>query len=126
MGNLGNKKVFSENLLYYIRKSGRNQKEIAEAIEVSTSTLNDWVQAKSFPRIDKIEKLAMLFRIRKSDLIEEKSISDNPVEMAERHFEMIMDEDVNEIFEAFRSLDAGKKKIVKDLIRSLAEIKTEA
>lgn len=48
-------------------------------------------------------------------------IEEKPVEMAERHFEMIMDEDLNEIFEEFRSLDAHKKKLVKDLIHSLAK-----
>jgi transcriptional regulator with XRE-family HTH domain len=53
-----------------------------------------------------------------------KEIEVNPVKVAERHFEMIMDEDLSEIFEDFKSLDAKKRKIVKDLIRSLAE--TEA
>lgn len=48
-------------------------------------------------------------------------IEEKPVEMAERHFEMIMDEDLNEIFEEFRNLDAQKKKLVKDLIHSLAK-----
>ena len=51
-------------------------------------------------------------------------IEKKPTEMAERHFEMVIDEDLNEIFEEFRSLDATKKKIVKDLIHSLAN--TEA
>ena len=50
-----------------------------------------------------------------------KQIEEEPVKMAERHFEMIMDEDLNEIFEEFRSLDAHKKKLVKDLIHSLAK-----
>ena len=51
----------------------------------------------------------------------EQKIEEKPVEMAERHFEMIMDEDLNEIFEEFWSLDAKKKKLVKDLVHSLAE-----
>lgn len=54
----------------------------------------------------------------------EKQIEEKPVEMAERHFEMIMDEDLAEIFEEFKTLDATKKKLVKDLVHSLA--KTEA
>lgn len=56
----------------------------------------------------------------------EEKIEARPVEMAERHFEMVMDEDLNDIFDDFRTLDAGKKKIVKDLIHSLAETKAEA
>ena len=53
----------------------------------------------------------------------DEKIEKNPVGMAERHFEMIMDEDLSEIFEDFKSLDAAKRKIVKDLVHSLAETK---
>ena len=73
MSNIGNREVFSKNLAYYIERSGKTQKEIAEIVGVSTSTFNDWVKAKKYPRIDKIEILADFFRILKSDLIEEKT-----------------------------------------------------
>lgn len=52
-------------------------------------------------------------------------IEKNPVKTAELHFEMIMDEDLSEIFEDFRSLNVAQKKIVKDLVHSLAETKAE-
>ena len=73
MSNLGNKEVMAKNLQYYMEKSGKNQKELSEIVGVSTSTFNDWVKAKKYPRIDKIEMLANYFRILKSDLIEEKT-----------------------------------------------------
>jgi transcriptional regulator with XRE-family HTH domain len=50
-----------------------------------------------------------------------KEIEEKPVEMAERHFEIMMDEDIAEIFDEFKSLDSSKKKIVKDLIHNLAQ-----
>lgn len=53
----------------------------------------------------------------------EEKIEKNPVGMAERHFEIIMDEDISDIFDDFKTLDATQKKIVKDLIHSLAETK---
>lgn len=70
MSDAGNKEIFSKNLSYYLALSGKEQKEVAEAIEVATSTFNDWVKGKNYPRIDKIEKLASYFGIKKSDLIE--------------------------------------------------------
>ena len=73
MSNLGNKEIMSRNLLYYMDKTGKSQKELAEIVGVSTSTFNDWVKAKKYPRIDKIELLANYFRILKSDLIEERT-----------------------------------------------------
>ena len=32
MSNLGNKEVFAKNLAYYLEKSGRDQKEVAEVV----------------------------------------------------------------------------------------------
>lgn len=72
MSNLGNKEIFAENLNYYIEKSGKTQRELCELVGVATSTFNDWTKARKYPRIDKIEILADLFGIRKSDLIEKR------------------------------------------------------
>ena len=55
----------------------------------------------------------------------EEEMEKNPVQMAERHFEILMDEDISEIFDDFKSLDATQRKIVKDLVRSLAGTKKE-
>jgi repressor LexA len=66
------KDVFAENLRYYMESRGKNQKELAEIVGVSAPTMNDWLKAKKYPRIDKIEILANYFGILKSDLIEEK------------------------------------------------------
>jgi transcriptional regulator with XRE-family HTH domain len=73
MSNLGNKEIFAKNLAYYLEKSGRDQKEVAEVVGVAPSTFNEWMKAKKYPRIDKIEMLANYFGILKSDLIEKVS-----------------------------------------------------
>lgn len=73
MSNIGNKQTFAKNLSYYLERTDINQKELAEIVGVAASTFNDWIKAKKYPRIDKIEILANYFGILKSDLIEEKS-----------------------------------------------------
>lgn len=73
MTNLGNKEVMAKNLQYYVAKSGKSQRQLSEIVGVSTSTFNDWMKAKKYPRIDKVELLANYFGILKSDLIEEKT-----------------------------------------------------
>jgi transcriptional regulator with XRE-family HTH domain len=50
-------------------------------------------------------------------------IKEDPVNLAELHFEMIADKDMTEIYEDLKFLDAGQRKIVKDLVHSLAEAK---
>ena len=53
----------------------------------------------------------------------EEEIKKDPVGTAERHFEILMDEDFVGMFDEFHSLDASKRKIVIDLVHSLAETK---
>ena len=72
MSDLGNKIIFSKNLKYYLDKSGKDRKEICNALGFKYSTFCEWVSAKKYPRIDKIELLANYFGILKSDLIEDK------------------------------------------------------
>ena len=72
MTNLGNKEIMAKNLKHYVARSGKTQKEIAAVVGVAPSTFNDWLKAKKYPRIDKIEILAEYFGILKSDLIEDK------------------------------------------------------
>ena len=72
MSGLGNKDVFAKNLSYYVARSGKTQKEIAEILDVSPASFNNWIKGVKYPRIDKIEMLANYFGILKSDLIEDK------------------------------------------------------
>ena len=84
MSNLGNREVFARNLKFYAEKSGKTQKELSEIVGVATSTFNDWMKAKKYPRMDKIEILANYFRILKSDLIEDKQKQSTNNELSER------------------------------------------
>ena len=64
--------------------AGKNQKEMAEIVGVSAPTFNEWLKAKKYPRIDKIERLANYFGILKSDLIEDKQKQSTESELSER------------------------------------------
>lgn len=86
MSAIGNKETFSKNLAKYLDRSGKSQREMADIMGVSSSTFNEWMKAKKYPRIDKIEFLANYFGINKSDLIEEqqdKKDSPNKLELTE-------------------------------------------
>lgn len=84
MSSIGNKEVFANNLRKYMDRSGKSQREMADIVGVSSSTFNEWMKAKKYPRIDKIEFLANYFGILKSDLIEEsKKISSDELVLTE-------------------------------------------
>lgn len=72
MSSLGNKEILSKNLKYYIEKSGKDRRELADIWGFPYSTVSEWVNGRKYPRIDRIEVMADYFGILKSDLIEEQ------------------------------------------------------
>ena len=76
MSDLGNREVFSANLKYYMELRGKSRNDISKALNVPYTTVTDWEKGNTYPRIDKIEMLAVYFGIQKADLIEEKSSED--------------------------------------------------
>ena len=114
--NLGNKEIFAKNLLYYVKRSGRDQKEIAEIVGVAPSTFNEWVKAKKYPRMDKVEMLANYFGIQKSDLIEEKSNENSPDEPK-------LTEGERMLVELFRLVPEDKQQMVLEMIRAALKTK---
>lgn len=75
MSNLGNKAIMAKNIRHYMNKVGINQTEICNTLGIKMPTFSDWVNAKTYPRIDKIELMANYFGISKADLVEEHSTS---------------------------------------------------
>jgi transcriptional regulator with XRE-family HTH domain len=73
MSNLGNKETFSKNLKKYMRIFGKDRQDMVEELGFKYTTFNDWYNGNTYPRIDKIEKIANYFGITKADLIEEES-----------------------------------------------------
>ena len=124
MSNIGNKETLAKNLKYYMDKSGRTQKEMSEVVGVAASTFNDWMKAKKYPRIDKIEMLADYFGIKKSDLIEERiteEIKKGNKIMGDIIAKMRTDEDFFEVVKTLHSLDETKLAGVKQMLQAFAK-----
>lgn len=109
MSSIGNKEIFAKNLSYFIKRCGKDQKEIAEIIGVAPSTFNEWVKAKKYPRIDKIELLANYFGIQKSDLIEDKIERKSPEEPK-------LSEGEKMLLDLFRQVPEDKQELVLNMI----------
>lgn len=115
------KEVFSKNLQYYLNQSGMSQKELAETIGVSTATMNEWIKAKKFPRIDKIERMANHFGILKSDLIEDKPIEYKESQKSNREIAQIVmrmrtDNDFLELCKKINKLDEAQIESVVNML----------
>lgn len=96
ISDLGNKEIFAKNLKYYLNYYQTDRNKICNDLEIPASTFSDWLNAKKYPRIDKIELLANYFNIKKSDLIEDKYKNQNPDELDvlfDQHKDILTDDD---------------------------------
>lgn len=66
-----NNKVFARNLNRFMKIFNVERHKLADDLEMKYTTLCDWCNGKSYPKMDKIEILADYFGIQKSDLIED-------------------------------------------------------
>lgn len=124
MSNTWSKEVFASNLKRYMESAGKNQKEMAAIVGVSAPTFNEWLKAKKYPRIDKIEKLAHYFGIKKSDLIEEKTAEQKEVEkkagsIATAVLKMKTDPEFMSLVEKLMKLDSSQVRSVDQMLIAL-------
>ena len=106
--SLGNQEVFSRNLLRYMRLAGITQADMARRAKVSTGTVNDWVKGRCYPKMDKIQLLASILNIQKSDLIEDGPLKE-PI---------IITEEDQEVLDLFHQVAEDKREFVLSIIRS--------
>ena len=100
---------------------GMTQEELGEALGLQKSAIAKYENGRVVNiKRSTLKKISDVLGIRPSELIFAEEIEKNPVALADRHFEMVSDPDLNEIFDDFRNLDPAQKQLVKDLIRNMA------
>lgn len=66
-----NKVIMAKNIKRLMEEKRVNATDVCEALNFKHNTFSDWVNGKTYPRIDKIEMMANYFNVSKSDLVEE-------------------------------------------------------
>ena len=120
--------IIGDNITKCRKQMGLTQEELANRLGYkSKSTINKIELGVNDIPQSKVVKFAEVLGTTPAHLMGwDVEIEKNPTEMAERNFEMFMDEYLNEIFDFLKTMDANKRKIAKGLIKSLAETETEA
>ena len=65
------KGIFSKNFLSLRKQRDLTQQQVADAIEVSKTTISEWESAKKLPNAGSIEKISAFFDVPKSALFAE-------------------------------------------------------
>ena len=69
------KEIFAHNLNKWLTLRKKEQVDLISDLNFKQSTVSDWCTAKKYPRVDKIQMIADYLGITKSDLVEEKNVS---------------------------------------------------
>lgn len=71
MSSLGNKEVMARNIKRLMDINEIDRNKICSDLNIKYTTFADWVNANTYPRIDKIEMMANYFHVSKAELVEE-------------------------------------------------------
>ena len=109
-----NREIMARNLQKYMEQNHVIAADVCKALGFKQNTFSDWIRAKTYPRIDAIEKLANYFNISKADLVEDTSMDVKGVNRVQ-----IVDSDI-EIINQYHELDTwGKHAVLETIHREL-------
>lgn len=82
------KAIIANNIKYLMFLHNLTRKQLCEATDISYTTLTDWLNAKTYPRMEAIEKLSYYFKIHPRsffvDIEKTPEIRDRVIEYAEK------------------------------------------
>lgn len=119
MGGLGNKEIMAKNIKRLMEQRGKDRNDVCKDLGFKYTTFTDWINAKTYPRIDKIETMANYFGVTKADLVEEPTendsyyINDDARELAQFLFE---NPEYKVLFDASRKVKKSDIEFVKQMI----------
>lgn len=115
---IANKEIMARNIKYYMDLHQVSRNELANAISVPYTTLRDWLKAKTYPRIDKIELMANYFGISKAYLVEDKLPTDEEAS-ADLIYKIMNDSSLISAIQKYYELSEDRQELVKRIIENL-------
>ncbi|MBD8915941.1 MAG: XRE family transcriptional regulator [Pseudobutyrivibrio sp.] len=122
MSNLGNKEIMARNIKRLMELNGKDRNDVCKDLGFKYTTFTDWINANTYPRIDKIEMMANYFGVSKADLVEEKDDSEyyydkQSAEMAQFLFD---NPEYKVLFDASRKVKPEDIQFVADMINRVS------
>ena len=99
-------------------KKGITQEELAKLLNTTKQTISKYENGivTNIPS-DKLDEMIKIFDITPNYLMGwESRVEENPVETANQLSEIFLDQELMEMISTYQSLDADKKKQVRDFI----------
>lgn len=104
------KTIFANKLNLLMQKTDHNQEDIAKICGVSQQTVSDWLNAKKYPRMDKVGIIIEHFQIPISALVDDGKTEP-----------LIVSEELRKMVETFNSLSREEQQFVLKFVSFLSE-----
>lgn len=123
MSGLGNKEVMAKNIKRLMELKGKDRNEVCKDLGFKYTTFTDWINANTYPRIDKIEIMANYFGVSKADLVEEKIDNDYYLdkESAEAAQFLFDNPEYKVLFDASRKVKKEDIDFVAEMIERMSQ-----
>lgn len=110
-----NRRIFASNLRKLIDERGLQAKDLIEVTGASQASISEWLNARKYPRIDKIERLANFFKVKKSDLIEDptQTEAERKIKELTRKFNLLADAEKQQALDYLDFLSVQSRKSPK-------------
>ncbi len=115
-------RIFSDNLKYYLKLNNKTQLDLANAIGVSNTTINNYVKGYNAPRMDKVDKICKYLGVSRSDLMEER-IKDRIRNTENQDISIMVDDLMNNLNSTQTLMYKGEPmdEVTKELVRTSIE-----
>ena len=115
-------RIFSDYLKYYLKLNNKTQLDLANAIGVSNTTINNYVKGYNAPRMDKVDKICKYLGVSRSDLMEER-IKDRIRNTENQDISIMVDDLMNNLNSTQTLMYKGEPmdEVTKELVRTSIE-----
>ena len=109
--------LFSKNLNKYLDLHQMTQQDLIKAlrkegINVSRSTVSYWCNGIKAPRVDKIDAMCRIFKIKRSDLISDGAADVDDIQLNSFECKLVL---------AYRNADA----VIRDVVKKVLDLTDE-
>lgn len=110
MDNAEYAKLIARNLKYYMALNGKTQADLSRDLGISKTSISSWMNGHRIPKVSTIDLFCSYFKIRRSDLMEEKPHGDTlSITLEVRRDEV-------DLIEKWRNASPAIKEAVKKLL----------
>ena len=115
MSEMDEKIIFAENLRYWMSREGYSQVDLADSVGVSEAAVSFWLSAKKYPTPGKIQKIADLLGLKKSDLIDKHDRS----EESNDEFRNRMKAEYGVLFDLVDKADEKQRAQIEQIVKAI-------